>query len=163
MWLFLSACTCDVGCFLWKSLWFLLFWASCDQTFRLLLSFPSLCHRQHLLVLLGVMVLNMSSCFIQNTSGLLLFLALHSCMNWIETQRGKSFWTTSSASCKKGVCNCARVCVCAHLRSHACSRMYLSDLRQSRGYLSFTDMGGVFIHFGDRSFLAAEPLTVPRL
>lgn len=31
-------------------------------------------------------------------------LSLHSSMNWMETQRGKSFWMTSSASCKNEVC-----------------------------------------------------------
>lgn len=36
-------------------------------------------------------------------------LPLLSCMNWMETQREKSFWMTSSASCKKEVCACARV------------------------------------------------------
>lgn len=123
--------------------------ASRDQTCGLLLSFPSLCCKHYLLV---VMVLHTYGCF---TGGLFFFLPPHSCMNWIETQRGKSFWMTSSASCKKGVCN--RVCVCA------CPHMYLFDLRQSRGYLSFTHMGGVFLHFGDHSFMAAEPLAFPRL
>lgn len=45
----------------------------------------------------------------------------------------------SSVSCKKEVCNSVCVCVCVTL---------LSDIRQSTIYLSFTHMGGVFVHFG---------------
>lgn len=86
-----------------------------------------------------------------------LSLLLHSCMNWIETQREKSFWMISSASCKKEVCNCVSVCLCLS------PPQSLSDIRQSTVYLSFTHMGGVFIHFGNDCFMVAQPLIVPRL
>lgn len=70
-------------------------------------------------------------------------------MNWIETQREKSFWMISSASCKKEVCVTARVCVCMCV--------FLSDILQSTVYLSYTHMGGVLFHFGDDCFVAAQP------
>lgn len=96
MWLFLSAAICDVC----SILWFLLL--------SLLLSDAQLCAElfHHSLRLTG----HAHGCFIENTKRPHLFLPLHSCMNWTETQRGKSFWMTSSASCKKGVCNFGCVC-----------------------------------------------------
>lgn len=47
-------------------------------------------------------------------------LPLCSCTNWTETQREKSFWMISSASCKKevrsSVCVCVRVCMRVRVR-----------------------------------------------
>lgn len=48
----------------------------------------------------------------------------------------------------------------------ACMRLFLADIRKWTTrtlYLSFTHIGGVFIHFGDECFMVGQPLTVPRL
>lgn len=77
-----------------------------------------------------------------------MFFPPHSCMNWIETQREKSFSMTSSALCKKGVCNRV-VCVCAC----TCVSPHVSFQSQTKqGLLIFHSHGWGLYSFW-RSFL----------
>lgn len=84
--------------------------------------------------------------------------SLFSSTNWTETQREKSFWTISSASCKKEV-GCPRV------RVWACECVFL--LSQCKVCLSFTGMGGVsfffFLCMTTALWSRSPLLVVPRL
>lgn len=80
-------------------------------------------------------------------------LPLCSCTNWTETQREKSFWMISSASCKKEVRSSACVCVRACVHASACASFFPHNAKSA--YLSLA-WAGFFFMFDD-CFMVVQP------